>query len=56
MIDDGEFNEEYGPHTSEEESQNLDDGRYEKTIFVNTWTGMTRRNSLDRQRKRSIYD
>ena len=41
MFDEGEFNEEYGPHTSEEERQNLDDGRYEKTIYVKTWTGRT---------------
>ena len=41
MLDDGEFNEEYGLHTSEQEHENLDDGRYEKTRNVKTWTGRT---------------
>ena len=35
-LDEGEFNDEHGAHTSEEERENLDDGRYEKTIYVKT--------------------
>ena len=50
LLDDGEFNDEYGPHTSEEERQNLDDGRYEKTIYVKTWTGRTITAVIDPER------
>ena len=50
MFDEGEPNEEYGPYTSEEERQNLDDGRYEKTIYVKTWTGRTITAVIDPER------
>ena len=33
--------DEFGLHTSEGRYKNLDDGRYEKTIYVKTWTGRT---------------
>ena len=33
--------EQQSPYTSEQERANLDDGKYEKTIYVKTWTGRT---------------
>ena len=34
-------NDEYGSYTSESMYNDLNDGRYEKTIYVKTWTGRT---------------
>ena len=34
-------NDEYGSYTSEDKYNDLNDGRYEKTIYVKTWTGRT---------------
>ena len=34
-------NDEYGSYTSEGMYNDLNDGRYEKTIYVKTWTGRT---------------
>ena len=34
-------NDEYGSYTSEDMYNDLNDGRYEKTIYVKTWTGRT---------------
>ena len=33
--------DEFGLYTSEGRYKNLDDGKYEKTIYVKTWTGRT---------------
>ena len=34
-------NDEYGSYTSEYMHNDLNDGKYEKTIYVKTWTGRT---------------